>query len=193
MDLLTFSKERTPEYRMTQPEEVAAEVVELLQTRAQEFSIKLALETEEGLEPVAMDVNGIHQCLVNLVNNGIDACRPEICGHEQGQVRLSTRRHPDWAVCFEIEDNGCGIDESNREKIFTTFFSTKGTEGTGLGLLNVQKIVREHQGSIEVESVPGGGALFRLLLPSGPDEARNQDNEFDGREEVGAESHSVGI
>jgi signal transduction histidine kinase len=103
-----------------------------------------------------MDVTGIHQCLVNLVNNAIDACRPEICGHEDGQVTLRICRHPHWAVCLEVEDNGCGIDESNKEKIFTTFFSTKGTEGTGLGLLNVQKIAREHQGSLEVESLFGG-------------------------------------
>ncbi len=179
MDLLTYAKERKPEYRLAQANEVAAEVVELLKARAGEFKVNLTLEATEGLEPVAMEVGGIHQCLVNLVNNAIDACWPEICGHEQGQVTVRTCRHPDWAVCFEVEDNGCGIDESNKEKIFTSFFSTKGADGTGLGLLNVQKIAREHQGRVEVESVLDKGTIFRLLLPMGPMEERGNAGEAD--------------
>lgn len=182
MDLLTYAKERKPEYRLAEANQVAAEVVELLKTRAEEFKVNLTLEATEGLEPVAMDVNGIHQCLVNLINNAIDACWPEICGHEQGQVRVRTRRHPDWAVCFEVEDNGCGIEENNKEKIFTNFFSTKGADGTGLGLMNVQKITREHQGRMEVESELGRGSLFRLLLPSGPSKDKEDLYEYEGGE-----------
>jgi signal transduction histidine kinase len=79
---------------------VATEVVDLLKARAEEFNIKLTLNSANELEPVAMDVTGIHQCLVNLVNNAIDACRPEICGHEDGQVTLRICRHPHWAVCL---------------------------------------------------------------------------------------------
>jgi signal transduction histidine kinase len=180
MDLLTFSKEREPEYRSAKADEVAVEVVQLLKSRAQEFHVKLTLETEGGIQPVAMDTTGIHQCLVNIVSNAIDACRPEVCGHEQGKVTVSTRSHPDWAVCFEVRDNGCGIDESNKEKIFTTFFSTKGAEGTGLGLLNVQKIVREHGGSLEVESEPGKGSIFRILLPSGPKGENKETSSLEG-------------
>jgi signal transduction histidine kinase len=193
MDLLTYAKERKPEYRLAEANEVAAEVVELLKTRAAEFKVNLTLEATEGLEPVAMDVSGIHQCLVNLINNAIDACWPEICGHEQGQVRVRTRRHPDWAVCFEVEDNGCGIEASNKEKIFTNFFSTKGADGTGLGLMNVQKITREHQGRLEVESEPGRGSVFRLLLPSGPRKAKEDlsENEYNSEENDEQESHSV--
>ena len=192
MDLLTYAKERKPEYRLAQVNEVAAEVVELLKTRAEEFKINLTLEATEGLEPVAMDVGGIHQCLVNLVNNAIDACWPEICGHERGQVTVRTRRHPDWAVCFEVEDNGCGIDANNKEKIFTNFFSTKGADGTGLGLMNAQKITREHQGRMEVESVPDKGTIFRLLLPSGPTEKRENGSESDPGESANSGSPSAG-
>jgi PAS domain S-box-containing protein len=179
MDLLTFSKEREPEYQMAEPNEVAAEAVELLKSRAEEFRVELILETEDGLEPVAMDAQGIHQCLVNLVNNAIDACRPEICGHQQGKVTVSTCSHPNCAVCFEVRDNGCGISESDREKIFTTFFSTKGADGTGLGLLNVQKITQEHLGCIEVESQQGKGSVFRILLPSGPVGQENNNSAYD--------------
>jgi signal transduction histidine kinase len=181
MDLLTYSKERKPEYKLAQANEIVVEVADLLKTRAEEFNLVLSLETADNLKPVAMDVSGIHQCLVNLVNNAIDACRPEICGHEQGRVMLRTCGHPEWAVCFEVEDNGCGIDDSSKEKLFTTFFSTKGADGTGLGLMNVQKIAREHGGCVEVESKPDNGSIFRLLLPSGPDggQENNTDPESD--------------
>ena len=191
MDLLTFSKERKPEYRLAEANEVAAEVVELLMKQAEEFGINLSLQTADDLEPVAMDVRGIHQCLVNLVSNAIDACQPEICGHEQGRVTLSTCSHPDWAVCFEVKDNGCGISAEDQEKIFTTFFSTKGADGTGLGLLNVQKIAQEHGGSIEVESEPAKGSTFRLLLPSGPKKEGENLYEFEEKENENQESHSV--
>jgi signal transduction histidine kinase len=171
---------------------VAAEVVELLKAQAGEFNVNLTLEATEGLEPVAMDVSGIHQCLLNLVSNAIDACWPEICGHEQGQVTVRTCRHPDWAVCVEVEDNGCGIEESNKDKIFTSFFSTKGADGTGLGLLNVQKIAREHQGRVEVESVPDKGTIFRLLLPMGPMEERGNGSESDPGKSTNSGSPSAG-
>jgi PAS domain S-box-containing protein len=192
MDLLTYAKERKPEYRLAQANEVAAEVVELLKAQAGEFNVNLTLEATEGLEPVAMDVTGIHQCLLNLVSNAIDACWPEICGHEQGQVTVRTCRHPDWAVCVEVEDNGCGIEESNKDKIFTSFFSTKGADGTGLGLLNVQKIAREHQGRVEVESVPDKGTIFRLLLPMQPMEERGNGSESDPGESTNSGSPSAG-
>jgi len=189
MDLLTYSKERKPEYRLTQVDDLAAEVLELLKKRAEEFGINLRLETVNGLESLAMDVSGIHQCLVNLVSNAIDACRPEICGHEEGEVTLRICRRPGWAVCFEVKDNGCGISVEDKEKIFTTFFSTKGADGTGLGLLNVQKIAQEHGGCIEVESEPAKGSTFRLFLPTGPkrDEEHSHKNDNEN-----PESHTVG-
>ena len=192
MDLLTYSKEREPEYRLAEVNDVAAEVVELLKKRAEEFGINLSLEAAEALDPVKMDVSGIHQCLVNLVSNAIDACRPEICGHEDGIVTVSTCSHPDWAVCFEVRDNGCGISDTDKEKIFTTFFSTKGADGTGLGLLNVQKIAQEHGGCIEVESALGKGSAFRLLLPTGPNEEQENRNKFDRREDDSPVSRSAG-
>jgi two-component system NtrC family sensor kinase len=180
LDLLTYSKERKPQYRPALPHDLASEVVELLKPRAFEFGVELVLETLENLGPVAMDVTGMHQCLVNLVNNAIDACRPEVCGHRHGRVTLRVCPRSEGAVCFEVEDNGCGIDEHDREKLFTTFFSTKGAEGTGLGLLNVQKIVREHHGVVEVHSEPGKGSVFRVLLPRGAESERGPGNEPGG-------------
>ena len=68
-------------------------------------------------------------------------------------------------LVFEVSDNGGGIDYEIKKKIFTTFFTTKGGEGTGLGLLTTRKIVQEHGGKIIVESKPGRGARFRMEFP----------------------------
>jgi len=69
---------------------------------------------------------------------------------------------------IEVEDDGIGMDEANSEKIFTQFFSTKGTDGTGLGLMVVHEIVKEHGGSIEDLSAPEKGSTFRLIFPMKP-------------------------
>ena len=68
-------------------------------------------------------------------------------------------------MVIEVSDNGCGMDEEVKNKIFTSFFSTKGGAGTGLGLLVTQKIIKEHGGTITVESEPGKGSTFAIRLP----------------------------
>ena len=66
---------------------------------------------------------------------------------------------------FEVEDDGVGIPEEMSEKVFEDFFSTKGTEGTGVGLLVVQKVVHEHGGTVTFKSKPGEGTTFRIVIP----------------------------
>ena len=66
---------------------------------------------------------------------------------------------------LEVEDDGIGMDDSTCEKIFSQFFSTKGTDGTGLGLLVVHEIVKEHGGAVDVLSAPGKGSTFRVIFP----------------------------
>jgi signal transduction histidine kinase len=68
-------------------------------------------------------------------------------------------------VRFQVIDNGNGMTEQTKEKLFTGFFSTKGYKGTGLGLPVTQKIVKEHDGELSFESQSGEGTTFTLLLP----------------------------
>ncbi len=109
-----------------------------------------------------METSGIHTCLANLVSNAIDACKTS----KKGTCAVSLRvREGDGTIVFEVEDTGCGMDAEVREKVFTSFFTTKGLGGTGLGLLVTKKIVREHGGRIEVESEPDKGSCFRIEIP----------------------------
>ncbi|MFG0254734.1 MAG: ATP-binding protein, partial [Rhodopirellula sp. JB053] len=69
-----------------------------------------------------------------------------------------------WIV--DVEDDGDGVDEDERDQIFSLFESKKGARGTGLGLPVTAKIMQEHGGSVEVQNAAGGGALFRMVLPT---------------------------
>ena len=83
--------------------------------------------------------------------------------HEGKYVVVRTKDER-GSLIFEVADNGSGIDYEIKKKIFTTFFTTKGGGGTGLGLLTTRKIIQEHGGKITVHSKKGEGARFRIEL-----------------------------
>jgi signal transduction histidine kinase len=81
-------------------------------------------------------------------------------------VTVVTDMEDAGTVRFEVRDNGCGMTDEVREKLFSSFFSTKGVKGTGLGLLVTAKLVEEHKGTIDVVSTEGQGTTFILRFPS---------------------------
>jgi signal transduction histidine kinase len=165
LDLLNYAKERETDYQLSDPNKPAREVVELMLARARENNISLEIESDASLSKVWLDPEGIHRCLLNLVANAIDACINIDCTQRQGKVILRILKTETWAVEFQVLDNGCGMDEETKNKIFQRFFSTKGSRGTGLGLMITKKIIDEHQGIIEFESEKGKGTRFVIRLP----------------------------
>ncbi len=115
----------------------------------------------------------IHQVIVNLLTNAIDAC-----AEETGVVTVHTETEPEaLGVRIDIKDNGCGIDTGIRERIFDPFFTTKPLgQGTGLGLSISYGIIEEHDGRIEVRSTPGEGSCFTVHLPIEPPRTRRGDS-----------------
>ena len=176
LDLLNYSKEREPEYSLCDPNKPVKEVFRLMLPRARENGITLEKDLNEGLPEIWFDPDGIHRCLLNLVTNALDACLDIDCSPRTNKkVVLSSLNNKEWAVEYQVEDNGCGMDEETRAKIFQSFFSTKGTRGTGLGLMITKKIIDEHGGLISLESERGKGSKFFIRLPekSGPDDIKN--------------------
>ncbi len=161
-DFLSFSKGREPQVQLVNPNQIAHEVITLYSEAADKAGISIVSELQEGIGMAPMDPQGIHSCLANLVSNAIDACRMS----NQGgcTVTVSTREENN-SLIYEVMDNGCGMDYEVKKKVFTTFFSTKGMGGTGLGLLVTRKIVQEHGGKIELDSTPGQGSRFTLIFP----------------------------
>jgi two-component system nitrogen regulation sensor histidine kinase NtrY len=114
----------------------------------------------EGLPPVRLDADQMKRVLINLVDNAIEATE------KKGSVVISTefdRRQ--GRVRLGVADDGPGIPEEAREKLFVPHFSTK-KRGSGLGLAIVSRIVQEHQGTIRVEENPPHGARFVVELPA---------------------------
>jgi signal transduction histidine kinase/pSer/pThr/pTyr-binding forkhead associated (FHA) protein len=162
MDMLTFSKEREPAFETCDLNEVVREVVELMEQRASEIAVKLQFVADESFPPIAIDPEGIHRAVLNIVTNALDATEQK----EGGAVEVRTKFDPAQAVArVHVLDNGVGIAPEELPQIFALFSSTKGARGTGIGLPVSDKIVREHGGQIRVESQPGEGTEFIIELP----------------------------
>jgi PAS domain S-box-containing protein len=161
-DFLSFAKGRLPELRPTDPNAIARGVVELYRDAAARQGVALTFEAAQDIREAPLDARGIETCLTNLVSNGIDAA---LLREQPGGKVVVRTREQDGDLVFEVADNGCGMDQEVKAKLFTTFFTTKGGKGTGLGLLTTRKIVQEHGGRIEMDSITGEGSIFRIRLP----------------------------
>lgn len=163
MDMLTFSKQREPDAVPSDLNEVARDIVELMRTRAAEARVELVLSEQERIPEMIFDPEGLHRAILNVVTNAIDACEPR----DSGRVSLRVQYDQSAEMLrIIVEDNGEGIAADDLKRIFSVFESRKGNRGTGLGLPVSQKILREHNGDIQVDSELGRGSRFTLELPA---------------------------
>lgn len=161
-DFLSFAKGRPPQLQSVDPNAMAKDLIALYKDTAHLQHVDLSAELASNVTVAQLDPKGIESCLTNLLSNAIDSAMTR--EDEQGKVVLRTAQQNDELI-FEVIDNGGGMDEDVRNKVFTTFFTTKGNKGNGLGSLVTRQIVQEHGGRVEMESDPGNGAIFRIRLP----------------------------
>jgi two-component system nitrogen regulation sensor histidine kinase NtrY len=129
-----------------------------------EHDVEVRWELPEEPMPVAIDRQMLRRVLVNLVRNAVESIRDARDGKAGGHVLVRAEPEPD-GVAIVVEDDGPGVPEGARERVFDPYFTTK-AEGTGLGLAIVKKVVVEHNGSIRVrKSDRLGGAAFVVSLP----------------------------
>jgi signal transduction histidine kinase len=164
LDMLYYVKERVPLRETTDLNQVIQEIIDLMQETAASQGIKLRAEIDQEIDPQAFDRTAIFRSALNLVCNAIDAC---VEAEPGDLVTLRTQATADEIV-VTVSDNGIGMSDAALSNLFVPFFSTKGGQGTGLGLPVVKQIVEEHGGTLEVESEPGQGSAFRLHLPKTP-------------------------
>lgn len=146
------------------------EMVEFLQPQNVFDKVKLELELDAGLPDVEGDAGQIHQILLNLCRNAAEAMGE--AGIEGQRIQIRTRNDGKGYVRLEVEDNGRGVPEAIKQRIFEPGYTTKET-GHGFGLATCARIAEAHQGRIWVEDAPGGGALFVLTWPIGKTKATN--------------------
>ena len=109
----------------------------------------------------------IHSALMDIVSNALDACLwKDYNEKEAPKVTMNVYlNNSEENVIIEINDNGCGMTETVKTKIFTPFFTTKSKSGTGLGLPICSRMINAHNGKIDVESEPNKGTVFKIALP----------------------------
>ena len=161
LNMLAFSKQRRPEIELTNLAPLLDEVVALVSTQYENRGAALINDVPADLPPVPIDGGAIHQAVLNLLTNALDAVEAQ-----QGVVTLRVElEEATDRVRLSVTDNGVGISPGSRRRLFEPFHSTKGLRGTGLGLVVTKKVVDEHGGTIHVDSQPGAGATFTIELP----------------------------
>jgi two-component system NtrC family sensor kinase len=159
-NLLAFSRKNKPEFKPVNLNALLAETLSLTayQMRLQGISVESRLA--EDLLPVMADQGWLKQAFLNLVLNALDAM-------PQGGTLTLTTKNDRRRVMVQISDTGVGIPKESFSQIFEPFYTTKKSgSGVGLGLSVVYGIVRDHKGSIKVNSVVGQGASFTIHLPA---------------------------
>ena len=162
-DMLAYSKPRQPVIEDCCIAAVFDEVTEAFLGLLNRKSITFNVDSDGVAGPVRMESHGIFRCLLNLLNNAADALPGE-----GGIIDLTATITADGELQIDVADNGPGVPDELVPELFDPFFSTKGSQGTGLGLAVTEKIVKEHGGEIAVMRAPAGGALFRITLPHSP-------------------------
>jgi signal transduction histidine kinase len=160
-NLLAFSRKIKPEFRQLHLNGLLSETVSLTESQMRLQDIKVKRQLAADLLPVLGDQSQLKQAFLNLLLNAIEAMPGG------GTLTLSTRNARRQEVVIQIADTGVGIPKESISHIFEPFFTTKKTgSSVGLGLSVVYGIIRDHKGSISVDSTVGQGTVFTVRLPA---------------------------
>jgi signal transduction histidine kinase len=110
-----------------------------------------------------VDAGVLASALTNILENALEACI-EDNSNKAHKIIFGVKQEED-DIIFDVSDNGIGMDKETRDKMFTLFYSSKGSKGTGLGLFISNKIIEQHEGSVQVDSNPGEGSRFIVRMP----------------------------
>ena len=169
--LLDFAREKTPEKKFSDLNQIIEDTVRIIERPAYLRDIEITLDLDRSMPPAWVDADLIKQVIMNVLVNAQHAIE------EKGSITVRSRLCPEPKspepgapavpmAEISVIDTGCGIPEKNLRRIFDPFFTSKEVgKGTGLGLSVSHGIVRAHGGTIEVESRVGEGSTFRIYLP----------------------------
>ena len=162
-NLLRFSQQRLePEFARVDVNRMVRDTLTLAEGYVREAGVALDVELADGLPAVRGDAGHLQQVLLNLLSNARTACRDR----STARITVSTSTR-DGHVCLSVNDSGKGIAPEIRPRIFEPFFTTKDVwSNVGLGLSVSYRIVAEHGGRIAVDSSPGEGSTFTVVLPA---------------------------
>jgi PAS domain S-box-containing protein len=174
-NILDFSRQGKVSKEETDINEVVKESLALVRHMAGVAGINVDLDFADELQYLEIDSNQMKQVFVNIITNALHSMKrdgrllinSEKLGREEAELLLAGKevREADAYIVVKFKDNGCGIPQGSLERIFEPFFSSKGEDGNGLGLPISYGIVKNHGGEILVNSTPGEGTAFSVILP----------------------------
>jgi two-component system, cell cycle sensor histidine kinase and response regulator CckA len=159
--LLSFARQSTGQPASVELNRLVEETLLLIENQLTKEGIVVRRRLTSALPPLWGDANALQHVFLNLLTNARDALRG------RGEITIETSLAADGGVRLIVRDTGCGIAPDVLPRIFDPFYTTK-SEGSGLGLSISYGIVRDHQGTIDVQSTPGQGTTFVLTFPAGP-------------------------
>ncbi|MBI4765778.1 MAG: PAS domain-containing sensor histidine kinase [Deltaproteobacteria bacterium] len=164
LDILYYTKERKMNYEKADVVSFTNDLIRTVEPKVRDHGIELICNYDNHLGNFEIDVEVLRISLINLLENAVEACL-EDTSKLHHKVIIDLSRNQDL-VTFIIEDNGIGMDAETKNNMFTLFFSSKGSKGTGLGLYISHEIIKQHGGTIAVETAPGKGSIFKVTIPA---------------------------
>ncbi len=147
-----------PDMRITSLKDLVLESLKFMRHEIDARNISVTLSWADNVPRIMGDAGQLKQAFYNLVKNAIQSMR------QGGRLGITCRADDDF-VNLSISDNGCGVRKEDLPRLFQPYFTTKGSRGTGLGLMIVDRIVREHGASLSVDSAEGEGCTFTISFP----------------------------
>lgn len=162
-NILFYAKERALNVEKIDMDAFADDLVSIIKRKSVEHGIDIQKSVAPGLISFEADPELLQSALVNILENALDACIKDEA-QKNHQIDFSIKKEKGY-IAFDISDDGIGMDEDTRDKIFNLFFSSKARKGTGFGLFITDKIIKQHRGNITVVTAPGRGTTFSVRIP----------------------------
>ncbi|MCG8637694.1 MAG: response regulator [Desulfobacterales bacterium] len=170
LDLLNYAKTSRLKPDRINPNVPAEEVMALLTPRAAAQDIRFSIRPLETELQISVDQTAIYNAVFNLVTNAFDsfAGQGKSSGERRVDLEVDVEKNNgnNW-VLYRVRDNGAGMEKGVSDLLFKEFITTKGTHGTGFGLMTTRKIIDEHKGGISFETQKGKGSVFSIRIPAG--------------------------
>ncbi len=164
LEILYYAKSRELQYQEVEVATLAENIISIVKPKAENNAVRLDILIDKNLGKIDVDLKWMEASLVNLLENAVDACTSD-SDKKDHFITFRAFKNTNNQICFTIIDNGMGMDTETKNKMFTLFFTSKGSQGTGLGLFIAHRVIKYHGGTIEVESEKGKGSQFYIYLP----------------------------
>jgi len=167
LEILNYARSRQMQYAPVPVADMVEHVMKSVRPAASKHNVICEVFLPEVPGIIEIDSVWMESALVNFLENAVDACAYD---HEKPvhRVSLTVTVEPEEFISIRIHDNGVGMDQETREKMFTLFFTSKGSRGTGLGLFIAHRVIQQHGGAVHVTSALNQGTELTIRLPRKP-------------------------